>query len=82
MWTHSLNHDFHNLICGNLSLCISTRAKKDIQNGRVCNWMVYMIFNDCHYSYVQIKRDFSGTVDEVRQYAENYLRNLKESIPL
>ena len=82
MWTHSLNHNFHNLICGNLSLCISTRAKKDIENGKVCKWIVSMVFNDCHYSYVQINREFTGTVDEAKQYAENYLRNLKESIPL
>jgi hypothetical protein len=40
------------------------------------------MFNDCHYSYVQINNAFSGTVDEAKQYAENYLKNLKESIPL
>ena len=82
MWKHSTNQDFHDLICGNLSLCISTRAKKGIADGRRCNWIVYMIFNDCHYGYVQINNAFSGTVDEAKQYAENYLKNLKENIPL
>jgi hypothetical protein len=82
MWKHSINQDFHNLICGNLSLCISTRSKKGITDGRICNWIIYMVFNDCRYSYVQINNEFSGTVDEAKQYAENYLKNLKEDIPL
>jgi hypothetical protein len=82
MWQHSANFNFCNFNCGNLELCISTRAKKGIADGRICNWIIYMMFNDCHYSYVQINNAFSGTVDEAKQYAENYLRNLKESIHL
>lgn len=82
MWQHSINLSFCNLNCSNVELCISTRVKKGIADGRVCNWVVYMMFNDCHYSYVQINNAFSGTIDEAKQYAENYLRNLKEGIPL
>ena len=82
MWQHSTNFNFCHLNCGNVELCISTRVKKGITDGRICNWNIYMMFNDCHYSYVQINNAFSGTVDEAKQYAENYLKNLKESIPL
>jgi hypothetical protein len=83
MWeTTNRDRSWYHFNCGNLELCIATRAKKDIENGRVCKWNIYMMFNDCHYSYVQINNEFSGTVDEAKQYAENYLKNLKEDIPL
>ena len=39
-----------------------------------------MQFHNCNYDYVQIKNNFTGTIDEAKQFAENYLRNLKESI--
>ena len=82
MWRHCTDPSFYHLTCGDMELCISTRTKKDIEHGRVCTWNIYMMFNDCHYSYTQINNAYIGTVDEAKQYAENYLRKLKESIPL
>ena len=39
-----------------------------------------MWFHNVNYGYVQIKRDFVGRLDDAKQYAENYLRELKDSI--
>lgn len=75
MWINSNIMDFCHLTCGNVELCISTRTKKGIEHGRICTWNVYMMFNDCHHSYVQINNAFIGTLAEAKQYAENYLKN-------
>lgn len=83
MWQHRDNDlSYHYIPCECLDLCIATRTKKDIGMGRVCTWNICMVLRNVNYGYVQIKRNFIGTVDEAKQYAENYLSKLKESIPL
>lgn len=65
-----------------INLNISTRAKKGILEGRICSWNIFMQMHHCNYGYVQINNAFMGTIDEAKRYAEDYLRNLKESIRL
>lgn len=81
-WTMPYNYDYHCIDCDSLTMNISTRAKKGIEDGRVCNWNVYLWIKNVNYGYVQINNQFTGTLDEAKQYAENYLRNLKEGMPL
>lgn len=75
------SYDHHCIDCDSLTLNISTRAKKDIEHGRVCNWNIYLWIKNVSYGYAQINNQFSGTLEEAKQYAENYLRKLKEDIP-
>lgn len=63
-------------------LFISTRTKKDVLNGRMCTWHIYINFHHLHYGYVQIDNDFVGTIDQAKQYAEIKLREIKEGIPV
>ena len=80
-WFMPHGYDYHYIDCESLTLNISTRAKKDIENDRVCSWNVYLWLRYVNYGYVQINNKFIGTLDEAKQYAENYLRKLKEDIP-
>ena len=82
MWEQGYENDqsYHRLRGDCVTMGISTRTKKDILNGRICTWNIFMQFHHCNYGYVQINNNFTGTIDEAKQYAENYLRNLKESI--
>ena len=80
-WTMPHSYDHHCIDCDSLTLNISTRAKKDIEHGRVCNWNIYLWIKNVSYGYAQINNQFSGTLEEAKQYAENYLRKLKEDIP-
>lgn len=82
MWEQGYENDpsYHRLRGDCISLGISTRSKKDISNGRICIWNIFMQVHNVNYGYVQINNNFTGTIDEAKQYAENYLRNLKESI--
>lgn len=80
-WTMPHSYDHHFIDCNSLTLNISTRAKKDIEHGRVCNWNIFLWIKDVNYGYVQINNKFEGTLDEAKQYAESYLRKLKEDIP-
>jgi hypothetical protein len=82
MWEQGYENDqsYHRLRGDCVTMGISTRTKKDILNGRICTWNIFMQFHHCNYGYVQINNNFTGTIDEAKQFAENYLRNLKESI--
>ena len=82
MWEQGYENDqsYHRLRGDCVTMGISTRTKKDILNGRICTWSIFMQFYNCNYGYVQINNNFTGTIDEAKQFAENYLRNLKESI--
>ena len=82
MWEQGYENDqsYHCLRGDYVTMGISTRTRKDILKGRVCTWNIFMQFHNCNYDYVQIKNNFTGTIDEAKQFAENYLRNLKESI--
>ena len=71
----------HYVDCESLTLTISTRTRKGIESGRVCNWHIYMRIKGVNYGYVQINNKFTGTLDEAKQYAEQYLKKLKEDIP-
>lgn len=83
MWEQGINdQSFYQIKGRYFDMNISTRTKKGIEAGRVCTWNIYMWFHNVNYGYVQIKRDFVGRLDDAKQYAENYLRELKESIPL
>lgn len=83
MWKQINNNPSHHGIIGDhLSVFISTRTKKDVLNGRVCSWNIYMNFHHLHYGYVRIDNDFIGTIDQAKQYAEEKLKEIKESIPL
>ena len=84
MWQQINNNNpsLHGIIGDQLSICISTRTKKDVLNGRVCSWHIYMNFANFHYGYVQIANDFIGTITQAKQYAEEQLKTIKESIPL
>lgn len=74
------NPGHHGIIGDKLSLFISTRTKKDVLNGRVCTWHIYVHFHNFRYGYVQINNEFVGTLDQARQYAEEKLREIKEDI--
>lgn len=82
MWEQGYENDqsYHRLRGDYVTIGISTRTKKGIFEGRVCTWNIFMQFHNCNYGYVQINNNFTGTIDEAKQYAENYLRNLKESV--
>lgn len=80
-WIMPHSYDHHCVDCDSLTMNISTRARKGIEDGRVCNWNIYMRIRNVNYGYVQINNQFSGTLNEAKQYAENYLRKLKEDIP-
>ena len=84
MWQqiNNENPSLHGIIGDCLSLFISTRTKKDVLNGRVCSWHIYINFHHFHYGYVQVDNDFIGTIDQAKQYAEEKLKEIKESIPL
>lgn len=84
MWEQGYANDpgYYVLKGDYINLNISTRSRKGILEGRICNWNIFMQVHHGHYGYVQIDKAFSGTIDEAKQYAENYLRNLKESIQL
>ena len=82
MWEQGYENDqsYHRLRGDYVTMGISTRVKKDILKGRVCTWNIFMQFRNCNYGYVLINYNFTGTIDDAKQFAENYLRNLKESI--
>lgn len=82
MWEQGYENDqsYHRLRGDYVTMGISTRTRKDILKGRVCTWNIFMQFHNCNYGYVQINNNFVGTIDEAKQFADNYLRNLKESI--
>lgn len=82
MWRQMRNPSCHGIIGDCLSLFISTRTKKDVLNGRICTWNIYINFHHLNYGYVQIDNDFAGTIDQAKQYAENKLREIKEGIPV
>ena len=84
MWQqiNNTNPSQHGIIGDQLSLFITTKAKKDILSGRVCSWHIYMNFHHFHYGYVQIDNAFIGTITEAKQYAEEQLRTIKEGIPV
>jgi hypothetical protein len=83
MWQHRDNDlSYHFIPSDVLDLCIATRTKKGISAGRVCTWNICMVLRNVNYGYVQIKSDFVGRLDDAKQYAENYLKNLKENIPV
>lgn len=82
MWKQMHNPGCHGIIGDCLSLFISTRAKKDVLDGRICTWHIYINFHHLHYGYVQIDNDFTGTINQAKQYAEIKLREIKEAIPL
>ena len=73
---------YHYMPCDSLDLCISTRTKKGIDTGRICTWNICMVLRNVNYGYVQIKRDFVGDITMAKQYAEQYLKKLKEDIPI
>lgn len=81
-WVMPRSYYHHCVDCESLTLNISTRTRKGIENGRACNWNVYMQIKNVNYGYVQINNRFFGTLDEAKQYAENYLSKLKEDIPV
>ena len=82
MWQQINNNpSLHGIIGSNLSVFVSTRTKKDVLNGRVCSWNIYMNFHHFHYGYVQIDNEFVGTLEQAKQYAEEKLRAIKEDIP-
>ena len=80
-WIMPYNYNHHYVECNSLTLNISTRTRKGIENGRSCNWNIYLWIKNVKYGYVQINNQFTGTLDEAKQYAENYLGKLKEDIP-
>jgi hypothetical protein len=80
-WIMPHSYDYHCIDCDSLTLNISTRTKKDIEHGRICNWNVYMWIKNVNYGYVQINNQFIGTLDDAKQYAEQQLRKFKEGIP-
>ena len=81
-WVMPSGYDFHLLECGTFNICISTRAQKDIQYGRACKWNVFMQFPRYNYGYVQVNREYVGTLDEAKLYAESILHEIKEGIPV
>lgn len=81
-WIMPHSYDHHCVQCESLTLNISTRAKKDIENGRICNWNIYLWLRGVNYGYVQIDNNFSGTLEQAKCFAEDYLRKLKEDIPV
>ena len=83
MWQQGRNDpSFHYIERNHFRLGVSTRAKNGILEGRVCSWNVTIYFHHFHYGYVQVDNDFIGTIDQAKQYAEEKLKEIKESISL
>lgn len=83
MWNHRENDwSFHYIPSECVDICISTRTKKDIETGRVCTWNIYLMFRNVSYGYVQVKRDFVGTVDDAKDFIEQYVKKMKEGMPI
>ena len=82
MWQQGYENDpsFHMIERRYFRLCISTRTKKGVYEGRVCMWNVFINFYLWNYGYVQINNAFVGTLEEAKQYAENELNKIKEDL--
>lgn len=83
MWQQPIENDagFHCVERAHFRLCISTRAKKGVLDGRSCSWNIYLNFYHWNYGYVQISNAFVGTIDEAKRFAEGELNKLREDIP-